>query len=106
MTEQMRSLTVSAQAELRALQAELQDVRDRVEHGARHDAAEWLRPGADRARASVLNLLRYLHFRRSDLRLLQKRLSNQGLSSLGRSEVKHIHFVLKYPFLSNRIYYP
>ena len=91
MTEQMHSLTVSAQTELRALQAELQDLRDRVEQGARHDAVEWLRPDADRARASVMNLLRYLHFRRSDLRLLQKRLSNQGLSSLGRSEGHLLH---------------
>ena len=40
MTEQMHSLTVSAQTELRALQAELQDLRDRVEQGARHDAVE------------------------------------------------------------------
>lgn len=78
-------------AELQALRAELTALRTRIVADASVEAARWLVDADDRRAASVLNLLYYRQFRRIDLRGLQRRLSNQGLSSLGRSEAHLLH---------------
>jgi pyruvate kinase len=54
--------------------------------GAEERAAEALARVPSRQRASARNLTHYLELRRHDLRGLQERLAESGLSSLGRSE--------------------
>jgi len=78
-------------AELQALRAELTALRTRIVADASVEAARWLVDADDRRATSVINLLYYRQFRRIDLRGLQRRLSNQGLSSLGRSEAHLLH---------------
>lgn len=73
------------QSEIELLIDELRSIRDEMIANA--DA---LRPALDRThashRASAVNLAHYLALRCRDLRPLQRRLANLGLSSLGRSE--------------------
>ena len=83
--------TSAERAELQTLFAELSTLRARVIAGANLEATHWLADAEGLHAASVLNLLHYRHFRRFDLRTLQRRLSNQGLSSLGRSEAHLLH---------------
>lgn len=79
------------QAELIALRAALEALREGIVQGAQADMARWHPEAGSNGAVSVRNLLHYIHFRRSDLRSLQKRLSAQGLSSLGRSEAHLLH---------------
>jgi pyruvate kinase len=79
------------QAELIALRAALEALRTQIVQDAETDAVRWLPEANGKGAASVRNLLHYIHFRRNDLRPLQKRLSSQGLSSLGRSEAHLLH---------------
>jgi pyruvate kinase len=81
----------SEQAELIALRAALEALRTQIVQDAERDAVRWLPEANGKGAASVRNLLHYIHFRRNDLRPLQKRLSSQGLSSLGRSEAHLLH---------------
>lgn len=78
-------------AELHALRRELTALRTRIVDGVSVERSRWLGDTAVRGAASIVNLLHYRQFRRVDLRELQKRLSNQGLSSLGRSEAHLLH---------------
>ncbi|MGA9469946.1 MAG: hypothetical protein WBV19_05670, partial [Candidatus Macondimonas sp.] len=71
------------QVELIALRAALEALREQIVQGALADMARWHPEAGSNGAVSVRNLLHYIHFRRSDLRPLQKRLSAQGLSSLG-----------------------
>jgi pyruvate kinase len=79
------------QVELIALRAALEALRKQITEGAQADAARWFSETGSDGAVSVRNLLHYIHFRRNDLRPLQKRLSAQGLSSLGRSEAHLLH---------------
>jgi len=79
------------QVELIALRAALEALREQIVQGALADMARWHPEAGSNGAVSVRNLLHYIHFRRSDLRPLQKRLSAQGLSSLGRSEAHLLH---------------
>lgn len=78
-------------AELQALRTELSGLRARIVEGANLEATRWIINADERRVASIRNLLHYRHFRRVDLRSVQRRLSNQGLSSLGRSEAHVLH---------------
>ena len=73
--------------DLRALLAELQDLRDDVERSSADLRAEW-GPIAENGPSRALNLSQYVALRRRDLTDLQYRLAACGLSSLGRSEAK------------------
>lgn len=79
------------QVELIALRAALEALRKQITEGAQADATRWFSEAGSDGAVSVRNLLHYIHFRRNDLRPLQKRLSAQGLSSLGRSEAHLLH---------------
>ncbi|MDR9390652.1 MAG: pyruvate kinase [Trueperaceae bacterium] len=76
-----------APGDLASLRVELDAVREQVVAQAEATLARW---GADAVpeprRASLRNLAHYLALRRYDLRDLQDRLSELGLSSLGRAE--------------------
>ena len=79
------------QAELVDLRTTLEALREQIVQGAQTDMARWHPEAGSDSVASMRNLLHYIHFRRNDLRSLQKRLSAQGLSSLGRSEAHLLH---------------
>lgn len=71
--------------DIRALRHELDALAQEMQQAEINGATllQGLGPGA---RASACNLIHYLAFRRHDLRKLQLRLTELGLSSLGRSE--------------------
>ena len=77
--------------ELIALRETLTALRERIVKDAQADLERWHPETGGRGATSVRNLLHYIHFRRNDLRSLQKRLSAQGLSSLGRAEAHLLH---------------
>ena len=54
---------------------------------------QWTAPVAEEHRRSAINLVHYWALRQSDLRELQNRLADLGLSSLGRSEA-HVQATL------------
>lgn len=69
--------------------AELLDDLERLEqrlHDAERDAAPWLAAVHAAQRAGARNLVHFLALRQQDLRDTQERLTELGLSSLGRSE--------------------
>ena len=68
-----------------ALLADLERLRQRAIATEKRNEAQ-LVDLADDQRASAANLLHYLTLRQQDVRSLQKRLAEAGLSSLGRSE--------------------
>ncbi len=59
---------------------------ERLLHQAEHDASPWLAAVHEAQRAGARNLVHFLALRQQDLRTLQDRLAELGLSSLGRSE--------------------
>ena len=72
---------------LSELQLELAELRARVSAGQKALLADWRGCLADSGHArDAANLAAYIAFRREDLRDLQERLSELGLSSLGRCE--------------------
>ena len=72
---------------LSAIQSELTQLRERVSLGQKVLMAEWqpCLTGSGYPQGAA-NLAAYIAFRREDLRKLQERLSELGLSSLGRCE--------------------
>jgi pyruvate kinase len=72
---------------LRALLAEVQALRQDIEAKGAELRSEW-GPAAEKASSRALNLSHYIALRSHDLNDLQMRLSERGLSSLGRSEAK------------------
>ena len=68
-----------------ALLADLERLRQRAIATEKRNEAQLVNL-ADDQRASAANLLHYLTLRQQDVRSLQKRLAEAGLSSLGRSE--------------------
>src|SRR5262245_35385633 len=72
-------------AALEALQVELTELRREMVERERH-AAQALESVPPDSRGSARNLLHYTTLRRRDIRGLQARLSQTGLSSLGRAE--------------------
>lgn len=90
-SDHMHHSRASEQAELIALREELEGLRKQIVEGAEADVVRWRLLDERNGAPSIRNLLHYIHFRRNDLRSLQKRLSNQGLSSLGRSEAHLLH---------------
>jgi pyruvate kinase len=71
--------------EIRALRAELEVLYTDLRKVAA-DSSGLLDAVPSELKASAINLIHYLAFRRHDLRALQPRLAALGLSSLGRSE--------------------
>lgn len=72
---------------LRALLDDLLQLKQRTVTGTEREAASLALENTSEERiASILNLLNYIVIRREDLRPLQTRLANTGLSSLGRLE--------------------
>ncbi|HUO67071.1 MAG TPA: pyruvate kinase [Gammaproteobacteria bacterium] len=70
-------------SELESLLQELAGLRDEIAASGERAALDTIDP---RYRASARNLFHYLALRRHDLRPLQQRLTELGLSSLGRAE--------------------
>jgi pyruvate kinase len=77
---------------LEALAAELTDLRARIVDGE-SDFARLLAQLHEAHRASGRNLVHYMALRRHDVRGLQQRLAQVGLSSLGRTEA-HVQVTL------------
>lgn len=82
----------SADDRLRALHREVSGLLERITD-AESRWRQWTEPVAPEHRASAVNLVHYWALRQVDLRGLQVRLAEFGLSSLGRSEA-HVQATL------------
>jgi pyruvate kinase len=78
--------------QLRLLQRDIAALLDRLADAERR-WRQWTEPVADEHRHSAVNMVHYWALRQADLRELQSRLAEFGLSSLGRSEA-HVQSTL------------